>query len=235
MERTLQVKLYAIGDLHLSGNPPAKPMTIFGEHWHERWHKIKESWLASVQDDDAVVLCGDTSWAMSLDNALPDLYEIADLPGKKIILRGNHDYWWNTVKKMTTVTDGRFFFLQNNFFAVGETAVCGTRGWNLPGSESFSVEDEAIYKRECLRLETSLQLATAAGFSDLVVALHYPPLYVSGETSGFADLCSKYKVRTCVFGHVHGEDAKNTFQGMEGATRYKLVAADGVDFKLQEI
>lgn len=229
------MKLYAIGDLHLSGNPPTKPMTIFGEHWNDHWHRIKASWLSLVSAEDTVILCGDISWAMHLDDALADLNEIADLPGKKIILRGNHDYWWSTVKKMSNATNENFLFLQNNFFAVGSTAICGTRGWNLPGNEFFTSEDETIYKRECLRLETSLQLASAAGFSDIVVALHYPPLYLGIEESGFSELCEKYQVKTCIFGHVHGEDAKNAFQGLKAGTNYQIVAADAVDFSLQEI
>ena len=229
------MKLYAIGDLHLSGNPPTKPMMIFGEHWTDHWDKIKESWLSSVSDEDTVILCGDTSWAMRLDDAMFDLYEIGSLPGRKIILRGNHDYWWSTVKKMSNATSEDLFFLQNNFFAAGKTAICGTRGWNLPGSEHFTPEDDSIYKRECLRLEASLQLAVAAGFTDIVVALHYPPLYIGVENSCFSDLCEKYRVRTCVFGHVHGADTKNAFQGLKETTNYKLVSADGVDFKLQEI
>jgi len=229
------VKLYAIGDLHLSGTPPAKPMTIFGEHWSDHWYKIKNSWLRTVKPEDAVILCGDISWAMHLDDAMTDLNEIADLPGQKIILRGNHDYWWSTVKKMSNATSENFFFLQNNFFAFGKTAVCGTRGWNLPGNDFFTPEDDAIYKRECLRFETSLQLASAAGFTDIVAALHYPPLYSGIEHSCFSELCEKYKVRTCVFGHVHGEDAKNAFQGLKAATNYLLVAADSVDFNLQKI
>ena len=105
----------------------------------------------------------------------------------------------------------------------------------LPGNEFFTSEDETIYKRECLRLETSLQLASAAGFSDIVVALHYPPLYLGIEESGFSELCEKYQVRTCIFGHVHGDDAKNAFQGLKAGTNYQIVAADAVDFRLQEI
>ena len=229
------MKLYAIGDLHLSGTPPTKPMTVFGRHWDEHWPKIRESWQAAVTADDTVIICGDTSWAMQLETAVADLDELAALPGNKILLRGNHDYWWSTIKKMREATGGAFHFLQNNFHAAGDVAICGTRGWNLPGSPSFRQEDEAIYKRECLRFRASLELARAAGYKKIVAALHYPPLYCASDSSCFSELCREYGVKSCVFGHIHGEDVQNAFSGFKDGTDYRLVSADGVAFALQEI
>ncbi|MEG1726952.1 MAG: metallophosphoesterase [Acidaminococcaceae bacterium] len=227
------MNIYAIGDLHLSGTPPTKPMTIFGQHWENHWSKIKASWLAQVQAEDTVILCGDTSWAMHLTTALADLTAISDLPGQKIILRGNHDYWWSTLKKLQTQTQGTLAFLQNNFYASGQTAICGTRGWNLPLAPDFTSEDFTIYQRECLRLENSLQQAQAAGYQKIIVALHYPPLYNKQDDSMFAQLCTRYRVHTCVFGHIHGEDSTQVFQGELNGTTYRLVSADTVAFQLQ--
>lgn len=229
------MKIFALGDLHLSGEPPQKPMTIFGEQWNNHWNKIKSSWLERISADDTIIICGDISWAMHLETALQDLNRLESLPGRKILLRGNHDYWWTTLKKMTTLTNGKFEFLQNNFIEVDGLAICGTRGWNLPEHEYFTAEDEAIYKRECLRLANSLQQAEAAGFKQKIVALHYPPFYTGLEASGFGALCEKHQVQTCVFGHIHGNDAHNIFQGMKNNIQYKLVAADGVNFAPQEI
>ena len=227
--------IYAIGDLHLSGNPPTKPMTIFDPKWENHWNKVKEYWKNTVTDQDLVILCGDISWAMRLEDAMEDLKEIMALPGEKIMLRGNHDYWWSTASKITKATEGKIGLLQNSFFIHHNAAICGTRGWNLPSAEGFTTEDSVIYSRELMRFETSLRSAKAAGFNTLIAALHYPALYTGEEDSGFASLCEKYQVKTCIFGHIHGEDAKEIFQGEKNGTSYKLVAADFLDFKLLEL
>lgn len=165
------MKIYAIGDLHLSGKPPSKPMEIFGEHWTDHAAKVAANWHQLIRSDDTVIICGDTSWAMDLQDALTDLNWIAALPGRKIILRGNHDYWWASLKKMQTATENNFSFLQNNFFTCGTTAICGSRGWLLPSSDNFNADDAAIYRREGLRLEASLKAARQAGYSDIIAAL----------------------------------------------------------------
>ena len=156
------MNIYAIGDLHLSGDPPAKPMEIFGPHWQGHAAKVAAKWRQLVSPDDTVIICGDTSWAMDLTGALPDLNWIAALPGRKILLRGNHDYWWSSLKKMQTATENKFSFLQNNFYTCGSTAICGSRGWLLPSSDNFSADDAAIYRREGLRLEASLAAARSS-------------------------------------------------------------------------
>ncbi len=230
------MSIYAIGDLHFSGIPPTKPMNIFGDNWKNHREKILFAWNASVQADDIVLVCGDTSWAMDLMVAMDnDLSTIIKLPGKKIFLKGNHDYWWTSLKKMKILTEDKIIFLQNIFFAANDIAICGTRGWNLPSSEDFSPKDALILKRECGRLETSLQQAIAKHYTKIVVGLHYPPLYKNMASSAFTEIMEKYKVEQCVFGHIHGTDVANVFQGEKNGIIYQLVAADYTDFQLVKL
>ena len=232
------MSIYAIGDLHFSGEPPSKPMEVFGENWAGHRNKIITNWQNTVTDEDTVILCGDTSWSMDLPDALErDMNTIIALPGKKIMLKGNHDYWWTSKQKMDDLLENRIEILHNNFYQVGSTAICGTRGWNLPSLPVFTPHDQQVYKREGMRLESSLQSAVAAGLSDIIVALHYPPLYNEKETSLFTDLCEKYHASHCVYGHVHGQAAHslNMFQGLRNGTAYHLVACDYVNFQLYKI
>lgn len=169
--------IYAIADLHLSGEPPSKPMEIFGSHWAGHKDKIKAAWLGTVTDEDAVIIAGDISWAMGLKNAVPDLSWLAELPGRKLLLRGNHDYWWNSLVKMQQLFGDSFEFIQNNCIMIGRIAVCGTRGWILPSSENFMEDDGKIYNREGIRLQLSLEAAAAHNPERIIAALHYPPLF----------------------------------------------------------
>lgn len=228
--------IYAIGDLHLSGEPPSKPMEIFGGHWQGYKEKLRTSWLTAVEPEDAVIICGDISWALTLPEALPDLEWIAELPGRKLLLRGNHDYWWASLAKMQALCGGKFEFLQNNCVLLGETAVCGTRGWLLPSAESFGAEDDKIYRREGIRLELSLQAARKAGARRLITALHYPPLFKAEETTLFTELLERYGVRDCVYGHIHGGAAHPpVYEGERRGVSYKLVSCDTQDFRLYRI
>lgn len=229
------MSIYVIGDLHLSGLPPKKPMTIFGDHWENHWNKIKHNWSKSVKTSDTVIICGDISWALDIKEALEDLNTIAQLPGKKVLLRGNHDYWWVTLKRMQTETNGEFDFLQNNFVQVGNTAICGTRGWKLPNDDYFTEKDEKIYAREEIRFEISLKAAQDSGLTDIIAVLHYPPLTNETLNTKFTALCEKYNVKTCVYGHIHGKDIENAFNGIHNNTNYKLASCDGLDFKLFKI
>ena len=230
--------IYAIGDLHFSGLPPTKSMEVFGAYWLNHREKVIKSWQETVQPEDTVVLCGDTSWSMDLPSALKeDLTTIISLPGHKVLLKGNHDYWWTSLTKMTETTENKLHFLHNNAYFTGKIAICGTRGWNLPSLLTFTPHDEAIYTREAMRLETSLQLAKKEGATNIIVALHYPPLYKAEDDSLFTALCEKYGVATCIYGHVHGDAARHLelFQGEKNGTNYQLVAADYLDFKLLKI
>lgn len=226
--------IYAIGDLHLSGDPPTKPMEKFGAQWLNHRAKLFANWRAVVQPEDTILLCGDISWSMDLKDAVErDLGPLAQLPGQIVILQGNHDYWWTSLKKMQEAVPGNVHFLHNTFYLAGDTAICGTRGWNLPSMPNFGEHDQLIYNREVGRLERSLAGAKAAGAAHIIAALHYPPLYNPEEITGFTELCKAYGTEICVYGHVHGDAAHflNLFQGVRDGTRYVLVASDYVDFR----
>lgn len=229
------MKLFAIADTHLSGQPPTKPMDVFGVHWHNHWEKIKADWLCHVSSEDTVLLAGDISWAMKLSEAMIDLNAIIELPGRKIIVRGNHDYWWQTLGKMNKAVDNKLTFLQNTFAAVGSYAVCGSRGWLCPGDRSFTSDDEAIYQRELLRVRASLDAARTAGFEQLILMLHYPPVNDKHEPSGFTELFAEYGVAMCLFGHLHSESAATAPSGIINGTACQLVACDALDFRLKQI
>ena len=225
--------LYAIGDLHLSFASD-KPMDIFGETWAGHTDKLRES-FARLTDDDVTVLCGDLSWAIDLEQAVPDFHFVDELPGKKLILKGNHDYWWSTAAKIRSVFEREQIrsidLLHNNCHFYGEYAICGTRGWFFE-EESGSVHDEKILRREIGRLETSLK---AAGEREKLVFLHYPPKYLNYACDGILELFERYGVRRCWYGHLHGPGRKWAYRGEHNGTTYSLVSADEVDFCPEKI
>lgn len=232
--------IYAIGDLHLSGEPASKPMEIFGEHWAGHKEKIKEHWLATVREEDYVILVGDISWAMHFAEATKDLAWITALPGHKILLRGNHDYWWTSISKMRKQYAEQLAFLQNDSTLIPlddgrRVAICGTRGWILPSAEKFTDEDNKIYLREGVRMELGLRQALKDQPDVVIQALHYPPLFNAEEHSVFTDLMEKYHVQYCVFGHIHGENHLSMFEGTRSGISYKLVSCDTQDFQLYQI
>ena len=220
--------LYAIGDLHLSLGGE-KPMHVFGEQWRDHDKKLKEG-FSRLGPEDVTILCGDLSWGMSLQEAEDDFRFIHELPGKKIILKGNHDYWWSTASKAYSFFREKGFdslqILHNNCYLYGETALCGTRGWFYE-EETGSGHDEKIMRREILRLEASLN---AAGDREKLVFLHYPPLYQKYECTEILELLEKHRVRLCCYGHIHGKGVYAAFNGWRGPTRFRLLSADAVDF-----
>ena len=222
--------IWAIADLHLSHDQP-KPMDIFGEAWANHADKIATNWRRVVGEADLVIIPGDISWAMDLAGARPDLDWIAALPGSKLLVRGNHDYWWSSISKVRAALPPGLAALQNDHFVFGDWAVCGTRGWLCPGEEGFDEEqDEKIYRREVGRLELSLKSARQAGQERLIAALHYPPFNRQGSPSGFSELLESHGVKHCLFGHIHDEGREKIFQGERGGVNYRFVACDGVDF-----
>ncbi len=222
--------LFALGDLHLSFAQP-KPMDIFGSLWFRHWEKIYSRWGEVVSDNDLVIVPGDISWAMDLRGAEPDLEWLSQLPGEKLLLRGNHDYWWSGIGKVRKALYPGMHALQNDHYPWGKWAICGTRGWLCPGDRNFDIErDGRIYRRAVQRLELSLGSAVAAGYSDLVVALHYPPTNSRHEPSGFTELFHRFAVTKVVYGHLHGEGHDIALQGNWHGIDYHLVAADAVDF-----
>lgn len=220
--------LYAIGDTHLS-LAMDKPMDIFGERWADHTRKLKEG-FSGLSEDDICVICGDISWGMGLEDTRDDFLFIESLPGRKIVLKGNHDYWWSTAAKAK-----KFFaangiqsidILHNNFFEYGDYAICGTRGWFYE-EEKGGEHDKKIMRRELMRLEASLSMA---GDKKKLVFLHYPPVYMKYECTEILELLKRYEVKMCCYGHIHGKGCIHAFNGWRGCTEFKLVSADHVDF-----
>lgn len=220
--------LYAIGDLHLCLGAP-KPMDIFGGAWVGYMDKLKEG-LSVVTEEDTLVLMGDLSWALDLETAKADFSWLNEIPGRKIILKGNHDYWWSTVKKFDgfCAENGfeNFHILHNNHFEYEGVAICGTRGWFFE-EERSDEHDEKVFKRELLRLEASLQ---SAGELPKLVFLHYPPRYKGYECPEILELLRKYEVRNCFYGHLHGASHGLAMEGVWDGVNFKLLSADRLNF-----
>lgn len=223
------VDIYAIGDLHLPGGDN-KPMEIFGSHWEGHFSRICADWKARVKDEDVVLIPGDISWAMQMQDALPDLNAIGELPGRKIILRGNHDYWWCGISRLREMLPEGMYAVQNDAMMLDDVVICGTRGWTLPASGQG--EDEKIYARELLRMEMSLDRASRLGGKRLVVMCHYPPLGEGGEPTRLSALLEKYHPDDVVYGHLHGASLRGAVTGVHGGVRYHCVSCDGLHFKL---
>lgn len=227
--------LYAIGDTHLSLGV-TKPMDVFGGAWENYVEKLQQG-FAKVRDEDTVVLCGDLSWGMSLEEALPDFQFLDALPGTKYIVKGNHDYWWNSAKKMTEFWAAHgletLHLLHNNcaFYRDG-VALCGTRGWFFDEGLA-QAEADKVYRRELMRLETSLK---AAGEAPIKLAfLHYPPKYQGYACQEILDLLERYGVSRCFYGHLHGPAHKLALQGPAGGVAYRMISADYLDFTPEKI
>ena len=220
--------LYTIGDLHLSLNSD-KSMDVFGPGWADYVARIREGFSA-LTEDDTTVLCGDLSWGMSLGESLEDLKFINSLPGRKILLKGNHDYWWNTARKMENFFKENGLdsleILHNNCQYYGDIALCGTRGWFYE-LDSEGTHNGKMMAREVGRLEASLQ---AAGEAEKLCFLHYPPLYTGYRCPEILALLQKYGVKRCFYGHLHGASHKRRIEGDCGGTDFALVAADYLGF-----
>ena len=221
--------LFAIGDLHLCLGAP-KPMDIFGGAWMGYMDKLKEG-MSVITAEDTVVLLGDLSWALDLKEAQADFAWIANIPGKKIILKGNHDYWWCTSKKFQEFCAENSFeninLLNNNHFEYDGWAICGTRGWFFE-EERGTQHDEKVFKRELLRLEASLK---SAGDLPKMVFLHYPPRYKGYTCEPILELLERYEVRRCFYGHLHGASHGLAMEGLWDGIDFRLVSADKLDFK----
>ena len=220
--------VFAIADLHLPAQQ--KPMDIFGDHWKDHFQRVRQDWLERVCEDDLVLLPGDFSWAMRLEDAMEDLRSVGALPGRKLLLRGNHDYWWNSIGRVRRALPEGMFALQNDSLFIDGRLYAGTRGWALPGPET-SADDMRIYQRERLRLEMSLTHARRMSQSAPITAmLHYPPL--TDEEPGFSDLLEAYGVRDCVYGHLHGAAIYGAVRGERRGVRYHQDSCDGLGFRL---
>ena len=221
--------VYAISDLHL-GTCVDKPMDIFGKKWEGHFEKIRRDWLAKVREEDIVLLPGDFSWAMTLSEVKADLDAVAALPGKKVILKGNHDYWWQSLSKVKAVLPPDFYVLQNDVVRIGKYLFCGSRGWT---TESEAEEDKKIYDREVIRLELSLkEMAKVREEGDVVIGMtHFPPFDLTMEPTPVTELFLKYGVEKVVYGHLHGNVYAKKKVFLQNATYY-LASCDLVDFAL---
>ena len=226
------VAVWAISDLHLPARQ--KPMDIFGPHWANHFDRIREDWLARVQPEDIVLLPGDLTWAMHLEEAQEDLEQIGALPGKKLLLRGNHDYWWSSIGRVRRMLPEDCYALQNDSILLDGYLFAGSRGWTIPTDIDGDGDDARIYRRERQRLEMSLKNARAkSADAPIIVMMHYPPRSEGSE--GFADLLAAYGVKTVVYGHLHGAGLAGAIHGeVEGIT-YHQVSCDGLGFKLAQI
>jgi predicted phosphohydrolase len=250
------MKIWAISDLHLSGAKP-KPMDIFGSQWKNHPQKIAKTWRERVAPEDLVLCPGDLSWAMTVEDAMPDLAYFDSLPGKKILMRGNHDFWWKRkeTKKIQASAPSSLLLLQGNAFAPSpDVVIIGARGWRFPGertigdddigaskmghagnvsSESQEQDDAKITQRELESLKSSIKDARRFGLTGkfVIAMMHYPPWNLSGAPSAYTKLLSEAGARLCIYGHLHGEDTKHARQGIINGIEYRLVSADAVDFQ----
>lgn len=232
--------IYAIADLHLSFEQD-KPMNIFGENWDKHTEKLKKSWIQKVKDEDYVILPGDLSWATYLENTKKDFAYINKLPGNKILLKGNHDYWWTTLTNMRKFLKENSFekidFLYNNSYLIEDKIIVGTRGWNIIDTENAS----KMIKRETARLTLSIEdgLKKYGADKEIIVFFHYPPITQSSiytkEENDFIKTMKKYNVKRCYYGHLHGSSYKDAVEGNIDGITYKLISADYLNFDLVKI
>lgn len=229
------MKIFAISDLHLSLSEE-KPMDIFGGAWENYLQIIKQDWLEKVKDDDIVIMAGDLSWAMRMDQFENDLKFFDDLPGKKIIVRGNHDYWWSSYAKVKQALPENFFALQNNALKIGEYVFCGTRGWGLP-NEEYTEEDQKIYAREQIRLDLALKNAKIMlnDGDKLIVIMHYPPYNFKNFDNELMQLLYDAKPYAVVFGHIHKSNGKYRLVEQIKECKYYLTSCDLIENKLVRI
>ena len=229
------MRIYSIGDLNLPG-AQSKPMEVFAAHWEGHFEKITADWLSKVTEEDVVLLPGDISWAMTLEEASPDILRICALPGKKLFLRGNHDYWWSSLTRVRGLLPAGNYAVQNDAYVIGDAVFCGTRAWTVMSEVSTDQQNVKIYRREDMSLELSLKDAQKkADGRPIICMLHYPPVGEKKESSAFSDLMEQYGVHTCVYGHLHGEGVRTGFNGVREGVNYHLVSCDGLGFRLHEI
>lgn len=227
--------IYAIGDLHFDSSKE-KPMDIFGENWIEHEEKIIKNWQDKVSHDDLVLIPGDISWALKLWQAEDDLGKIDKLPGKKVISKGNHDYWWVSLNKVNSLELESIFFIQNNSYIYKDIAISGTRGWLSKDVEDFDDNDLKVYKRELHRLNLSLE-SIGKKHSKKIVMLHYPPFNLESKPNDFHDIMIEHKVDICIYGHLHSDGHRFAKEGLIDGINYHCVSSDFIDFnpKLIEI
>ena len=230
------MKIYAISDLHISTNTN-KPMDIFGGNWVGYIDKIRADWQSKVLDEDIVLIGGDISWAMNIEDAKKDILSLSDLKGKKVLIKGNHDYWWSGIGKVRDMLPENFYALQNDSIKFDNVVICGSRCWSVPGSPDFNEQDMKLYLRETERLKLSLNSAKKmmAEGDKLIALVHYPPFNVRREDSAYTEIFELNGVDSVVYGHLHGKNVRADLHLQKNGVKYYLTSCDQVENKLQEI
>lgn len=232
------MSIFAISDLHLTQDA-GKKMDIFGTQWIDHFAKIAADWNKVVDAQDLVLVPGDLSWAMNIEEAKPDIAQICGLPGKKLLLRGNHDYWWSSLTKVQQIIFHDTYLLQNDCFLYQNYLICGSRGWICPWDKNFTEADEKVMNRECIRLKLSLDRAMERRKNDeqLIVMMHFPPIYPNLRETPYVSVLRQYPVSQVVFGHLHGSQiSKTDFDNIKkDGIEYHLVSCDYLDFQLKKI
>lgn len=230
------MRIFSISDLHLSGVNP-KPMNIFGSGWDGHFEKIKSDWQSKVSDEDIVLLCGDTSWGTTLEEGLVDVESLKPLKGKKVFIRGNHDYWWNGISKLRRAApDDTFYFLQNDCVKFGNIIICGSRGWTCPGSADYTEKDYKLYLREVERFKLCFkEVEKVREDGDVLLSMiHYPPMPPKLTDTLFTDIFKENRVDKVIFGHIHGQ-TYFPYRTVKDGIEYILTSCDKVGFSLQTI
>lgn len=228
--------IYVIADLHLSFSQD-KPMSIFGENWEGHSEKIKNNWISKVKPEDTVVLPGDFSWAMYLQDTYKDFEYLNSLPGKKLLLKGNHDYWWTTVTNMRNFLEENKFknidFIYNNSYSVENKILTGTRGWNLLDTENSS----KMIKRESIRLQLAIEdgIKKYGDDKEIIVFMHYPPISNTNKKSEFLKILKQYDIKRCYYGHLHGKSHQDAVEGIVDGIEFKLISADYLNFDVIKV
>ena len=228
--------IYVIADLHLSFSQD-KPMSIFGENWEGHSEKIKNNWISKVKPEDTVVLPGDFSWAMYLQDTYKDFEYLNSLPGKKLLLKGNHDYWWTTVTNMRNFLEENKFknidFIYNNSYLVENKILTGTRGWNLLDTENSS----KMIKRESIRLQLAIEdgIKKYGDDKEIIVFMHYPPISNINKKSEFLKILKQYNIKRCYYGHLHGKSHQDAVEGIVDGIEFKLISADYLNFDVIKV
>ena len=230
------MRVFAISDLHLSINNP-KPMDIFGPAWDNYVDTIFSDWKEKVGPDDVVIIAGDISWAMALEDAVSDINLIANNAGKKIIVRGNHDYWWGTISKVRSILPEDFYAIQNDAIKIGDKVFCGSRAWSIPEKGEATLEDQKIIDRELIRLKMSFEKAQslATNGEEIICIMHYPPFNSKREESVFTKLIEEFGIKKVVYGHLHGAQCKADILVERNGVKYYLTSCDKLGNKLIEI
>ncbi len=235
------MKIYAIGDLHLSFKnivtpdkwtdvEEYKPMGIFGDKWFEHYRKIYSNWKSIVAEDDIVLIPGDISWATTLEELKPDIEYIKMLPGRKVFTRGNHDYWWQSINKLRSILPHDFYLIQNDSKRFIDYFIAGSRGWTAPNDYQYTEHDQKIFDRELIRLELSLK--TIKESKNIIVMLHYMPVNEKHQRNKLIELLIEHNVDICLYGHLHGDGAHECrLEGTKWGIEFHLVSSDFLDFK----